>query len=113
MMHECDDNAWMKRRDRRDARGRDFSTMAYAGYAPGHRVIERTPLEEALLEIGDAETLDVGAIGEKRREESARGKVSTREDDEREDSTSAGDDVERGGDASADGDGMEARGGRL
>ena len=36
----------------------DFSTMAYAGYAPGHRVIERTPLEEALLEIGDAETLD-------------------------------------------------------
>ena len=37
----------------------DTETMAYAGYAPGHRVIERTPLEEALLEIGDAETLDV------------------------------------------------------
>ena len=33
--------------------------MAYAGYAPGHRVVERSPLEEALLEIGDAETLDV------------------------------------------------------
>ena len=28
----------------------DTETMAYAGYAPGHRVIERTPLEEALLD---------------------------------------------------------------
>jgi len=39
-------------RSRRDA-------MAYAGYAPGHRVVERTPLERALRAIARPETLDL------------------------------------------------------
>ena len=33
--------------------------MAYAGYAPGHRVVERTPLERALRAIARPETLDL------------------------------------------------------
>jgi hypothetical protein len=40
--------------------GRENDDMAYAGYAPGHRVVERrTALEEALRAVGDVETLDV------------------------------------------------------
>lgn len=44
-----------------DRRGRARRTdMAYAGYAPGHRVVERrTALEEALRAVKDVETLDV------------------------------------------------------